>query len=89
MRYPPRLCCAIGHSVKLGTRSIFIAAGGRKGFIGVNAMKKEMASQAEADDEILTFDVADDAVERAGSAEQTAFTLFYCTNPYYSCNVPQ
>ena len=52
-------------------------------------MKKEMASQAEADDEIPTFDVPDDALERAGSTEQTAFTMFYCTNPWYSCNVPQ
>jgi hypothetical protein len=29
-RNPPRLCCAIGHSVKVGIRSIFIAAGGAK-----------------------------------------------------------
>ena len=63
--------------------------GGREGFIGVNAMKKEMASQAEADDEILTFDVADDALERAGSTEQKVFTLFYCTNPWYNCSAPQ
>ena len=55
----------------------------------MNAVKKEMASQAEADDEIFTFDVADDALERAGSTEQTAFTLFYCTNPWYHCSVPQ
>jgi hypothetical protein len=51
-------------------------------------MKKEMASQAEADDEILSFDVADDALERVGSTEQTAFTMFYCTNPWYSCSAP-
>ena len=55
----------------------------------MNAMKKEMASQAEADDEILTFDVADDALERAGSTEQKVFTLFYCTNPWYNCSAPQ
>ena len=52
-------------------------------------MKKEMASQAEADDEILTVEVADDALERAGSTEEKAFTLFYCTNPWYYCGGPQ
>jgi hypothetical protein len=30
-------------------------------------MNKVMTSQAEADEEILTFDVPDDALERAGS----------------------
>ena len=40
-----------------------------------------MASQAEADEEILSFDIPDAVLERAGTAEQTAFTLFYCTNP--------
>jgi hypothetical protein len=52
-------------------------------------MNKEMASQAEADEEILTFDVPDAVLERAGSTEQKAFTLFYCTNQWYDCGVPQ
>jgi hypothetical protein len=40
-------------------------------------MNKEMRSQAEADEEILTFDVPDAVLEQAGNAEQMAFTLFY------------
>ena len=51
-------------------------------------MNKEMTSQAEADEEILTFDVSDAVLERVGSAEQNAFTLFYCTSPSYGCSVP-
>ena len=82
----PRLCCAIGHSVR-PEYDLFIGVARRKG--GANAMKKEMANQAEADDEIPTFDVADDALERAGSTEQMAFTMFYCTNPWYTCSAPQ
>jgi hypothetical protein len=52
-------------------------------------MIKEMTSQAEADEEILTFNVPDAVLERAGSTEQKAFTLFYCTNPWYDCAAPQ
>jgi hypothetical protein len=44
--------------------------GWRKAFIGVNAMNKEMTSGAEADEEILTFDISDAVLERAESAEQ-------------------
>jgi hypothetical protein len=44
----------------------------RKAFVGVNAMNKEMTSQAEADEEILTFNIPDAVLERAGSAEQKA-----------------
>jgi hypothetical protein len=52
-------------------------------------MNKEMTSQAEADEEILTFDVPDDALERAGGAEQNALTWAYCTHPWYYCPWPQ
>ncbi len=52
-------------------------------------MNKEMRSQTEADEQILTLDVPDAVLERAGSAEQKAFTLFYCTSPSYGCSVPQ
>jgi hypothetical protein len=52
-------------------------------------MNEETTSQAEPDEEILTFDVSDDALERAASAEQNAFTLVYCTNPWYNCGLPQ
>ncbi len=51
-------------------------------------MNKEMISQAEADEEILTFDVPDDALERAGSTEQKAVTWIYCTHPWYYCEWP-
>ena len=54
-------------------------------------MANEVISQAEGDQESLTFDIPDDALERAASAEQKAFTLVYCTNGYhwYDCNWPQ
>jgi hypothetical protein len=41
----------------------------RKAFIGMNAMNKEIMSQAEADEEILTFDIPDAVLELAGSTE--------------------
>jgi hypothetical protein len=44
---------------------------------------------AETDAGILTFDVPDDALERAASVEQNAFTVMYCTNPWYNCGLPQ
>jgi hypothetical protein len=37
-------------------------------------MNKEMTSEAEGDEEILTFDIPDEALERAAGAEQMAFT---------------
>ncbi len=49
-------------------------------------MNIEMTSQAEADEEILSCDVLDAALERAGSAEQT-FTMFYCTNQSSECGL--
>ena len=53
-------------------------------------MDNEATSQAEADQKkILTFDVSDDALERAASAEQNAFTMLYCTNDWYNCGLPQ
>jgi hypothetical protein len=47
-----------------------------------------MDDQAEIDEDILTFDVPDAALERAASAEQ-AYTLAYCTHPWYQCPWPQ
>ena len=37
------------------------------------------SDQAEADEQVLTFDIPDDVLEQTASAEHTAFTLFYCT----------
>jgi hypothetical protein len=51
----------------------------------VDAMNIAMASQA--DEEILTFDIPDAVPERAGTAEQAAFTLFYCTNQSSECGL--
>jgi len=53
----------------------------------VDAMNIEMASQAEADEETLTFDIPDAVLERAGTTEQAAFTLFYCTNQSSECGL--
>jgi len=46
---------------------------------GVSAMD----DQTETDQKVLSFDVPDEALERAASAEQMAFTWVYCTNGYY------
>jgi hypothetical protein len=45
--------------------------------------------QAEFDEEIPTFDVPDDTLERAASAEWQAATWAYCTHPWYYCPWPQ
>ena len=52
-------------------------------------MDNAVTSQAEGDEEILTFDIPDEALERAASAEQNAFTMLYCTNDWYNCALPQ
>jgi hypothetical protein len=40
----------------------------------------DVISQAEADEQVLTFDIPDDVLEQTTSAERTAFTFVYCTN---------
>jgi hypothetical protein len=57
--------------------------------IGADAMNKEISSQSETDEEIPSFDVRDEMLERAANAEQTALTLIYCTNQWYGCDWPQ
>ena len=52
-------------------------------------MDSEIQSQAEAGEEILSFDVTDDALERAGSAEGQAITWVHCPHPWYYCQWPQ
>ena len=42
-------------------------------------------SQAESDEEILTFDVSDEALERTASTEQQAFTWMYCSGAWQYC----
>jgi hypothetical protein len=56
----------------------------------MDAMDNAVTTQAETDEEILTFDIPDDALERAASVEQNAFpTMMYCTNDWYNCGLPQ
>ena len=50
-------------------------------------MDNTVTSQAEGDEEILTFNISDDALECAACAEQTVVTAVYCT--YDWCNSSQ
>jgi hypothetical protein len=52
-------------------------------------MNEDTIDLAELDQDILTFDVPDDALERAaaGSDRQAAHTIGYCTH-WYHCNWP-
>jgi hypothetical protein len=43
----------------------------------------------ELDEQALTIDIPDEALERAASAEQQAVTWAYCTNAWHSCDLPQ
>jgi hypothetical protein len=53
-------------------------------------MDRDIADQAEIDQDILTLDVPDDALERvAASAEPRALTWMYCTHVWYNCGWPQ
>jgi len=57
----------------------------------IGAIDSDVSEFAETDADILSFDVPDDALERAASAEQMAFTWVYYTNGWYwyDCNWPQ
>jgi hypothetical protein len=46
---------------------------------------QDVISQAESDEEILTFDVSDAALERTASTERQAFTWIYCTGAWQYC----
>ena len=56
--------------------------------MGSGDVDNESTSQ---DEKVLSFDVPDEALERAAIAERQAFTWVYCTNGYYwyDCNWPQ
>ena len=45
----------------------------------------DVISQAESDEEILTFDVLDEALERTARTEQQAYTWIYCTGAWQYC----
>ncbi len=52
-------------------------------------MDREVTGQAGSNEEILIFDVPDDALERAATAEQKAHTWLYCTYAWYNRGWPQ
>jgi len=54
-------------------------------------MDNEVISHAEGDEKILSFNIPDEALERAASAERQAFTWVYCTSAWYwyDCSWPQ
>jgi hypothetical protein len=70
---------------------IYVGQGkGRDELAGQTAMNSDdVVIQAETDEPILTFDIADHVLERAASSENMAFTLFYCTSPSYGCSMPR
>ena len=51
-------------------------------------MDRDMVRQVEPVEEILTFNVPDDALERAASAESN-LTWIPCTHLPYDCGWPQ
>jgi hypothetical protein len=51
-------------------------------------MATDVFSQAQLSQQILTFDIPDEALERAANADQ-AYTWAYCTHPWYHCPWPQ
>jgi hypothetical protein len=51
----------------------------------VDAMDGEVISQTKTDDDILTLDVSDDALERTASTERQAYTWIYCTGAWQYC----
>lgn len=52
-------------------------------------MNCERVRQAELVEEILTFNIPDDALERAASAESNRLTWIPCTHLPYDCGWPQ
>jgi hypothetical protein len=43
----------------------------------------------ELDEQVLTVHIPDEVLERAAIAEQSAFTLAFCTSHWDSCALPQ
>lgn len=58
--------------------------------LGDFAMDSDVIGLAGTDEDVLTFDVADDALERAaGVSPGGAMTWVYCTQGWYNCGWPQ
>ena len=45
----------------------------------------DVISQTQTDEDILIFDVSDEALERTTSTERQAFTWIYCTGAWQYC----
>jgi hypothetical protein len=59
------------------------------GGLGDCAMDSVVSGLAETDEDVLTIDVPDDALERAaGIPDGRAFTLAYCTHDWVACGWP-
>jgi hypothetical protein len=53
-------------------------------------MDRHIAGRAEIEEDILSFEVPDDALERtAGGGDARALTWMYCTQVWYNCGWPQ
>jgi hypothetical protein len=62
---------------------------GDAGLRGIVAMDSDKISLAETDEDILTFDVPDDALERAACVGGgIALTIAYCTQDWMACGWP-
>jgi len=76
--------CAVSHRARLLT--VIGECAGRGKLAGTAMKCDDVVCQAEADEQVLTFDIPDHVLEQ--TATENAFTLFYCTNPSYSCSMP-
>jgi hypothetical protein len=56
---------------------------------GAAVMDDLLESDFELDKQILTFNIPDEALERAANSERQAVTWVYCTNAWQSCDWPQ
>ena len=53
-------------------------------------MDSDVIGLTRTDENILNFDVPDDALERAaGISDGRAMTWVYCTQAWYNCGLPQ
>jgi hypothetical protein len=53
-------------------------------------MDRNIVEQADLNEDILTFDLPDDVLERtAGTGDARALTWMYCTHVWYNCGWPQ
>lgn len=64
----------------------------RDGAIGLRdgSVDRDLVDRAETEEDMLTLDVSDDALERTAIIGQgNALTWVYCTQVWYNCGWPQ